>query len=104
MSRQLRTTLALSGSALKPVTPSWNNIAEKDAIRKERQASDYNKRHRVQAIPTRQEGEDVWMPDIKSRATIVETHPYRSYTLQTESGRAIRRNVRALRPLIPEQH
>ena len=76
MSRQLRTTLPLSGSALKQVTLYWNNVAEKDAIAKERQASDYNKRHRVQISLARQEGEDVWVLDIKSRATIVETHPY----------------------------
>ena len=55
-------------------------------------------------IPTRQEGEDVWGPDIKSWVTIVETHPYRSYTLQIESGRTIRRNVYALSPLLPERH
>ena len=104
MGRQLKTTLPLLGSALKPVTPCWNNVAEKDAIAKERQASDYNKRNRVQTIPARQEGKNVWVPDIKSQATIVETHPYCSYTLQTEIGRTIRRNVRALRLLLPEQY
>ena len=57
----------------------------------------------MQTIPARQEG-DVWVPDIYSRATIVEIHPYRSNTLQTESGRTIHRNVRALRPVLPEQH
>ena len=29
MGRQLRTTLTLLRSALKPVTPCWNNVAEK---------------------------------------------------------------------------
>ena len=77
--RLLKTTLSLPRSALKPVTPCWNNVAEKDAVAKERQASDYNIKHRVQAIPALQEGKDVWVPNINSRATIVETHPYRSH-------------------------
>ena len=75
MGRQLRTMFPLPGSALKPITPCWYSVAEKDAFAKERKTSDYNKRHRVQTIPTRQEGEDVWVPNIKSRAKIVETHP-----------------------------
>ena len=104
MGRQLKTTLPLLGSAFTPVTPCWNDVAEKDAIAKERQTFDYKKRHRVQTIPARQEGEDVLVPDIKSWATIIETLPYRSYRLQTESGRTIRRNERALRLLLPEQH
>ena len=40
MDRQLRTTLLLPRSALKPVTPCWNNVTENDAIVKERQTSD----------------------------------------------------------------
>ena len=44
------------------------------------------------------------MPDIQSRATIIEMHPYSSYTLRTDSGCVIRRNSRALRPLFPELH
>ena len=41
------------------------------------------------------------MSNIQSRATIIETHPHRSYTLLTVS---IRRNARALRPLLPKHH
>ena len=44
------------------------------------------------------------MPDIQSLATFIETHPRSSYTLRTVSGRLIRRNARALRPLLPEHH
>ena len=44
------------------------------------------------------------MPDIQSRATIIETHPHRSYTLRTDSGRVIRCNAHALHPLLLEHH
>ena len=44
------------------------------------------------------------MPDIQSRATIIETHSHSSYTLRTVSGRVISCNAHALRPLLPEHH
>ena len=66
--------------------------------------ANYDKLHRARKIPTRQQGEEVWVPDIQSRATIIETHPHRSYTLRTVSGRVICRNARALRPLLPEHY
>ena len=42
----------------------------------------------------------MWVPDIKSRATIVEPRPCRSYMLRAESSRTIYHNLRALRSLL----
>ena len=44
------------------------------------------------------------MPDIQPRATIIKTHPHRSYTLRTDSGCVIRCDAHALRPLLTEHH
>ena len=104
MGRQLRSTLPLTQSALKPSTPSQQTVAENDVVAKQQQAENYDKRHRARYIPTRQQGEEVWMPDIQSRATIIEMHPHRSYTLRTVCGRVNRRNACALCPLLPEHH
>ena len=40
----------------------------------------------MQTKQARQEGEDVWLPDIKSWSKIVETRLYHSYTQQNENG------------------
>ena len=104
MARQLRSTLPLTQSALKPSTPSQRTVAEKDAVAKQQQVANYDKRYRARNIPTRKQGQEVWVPDIQSRATIIETQPYRTYTLQTVRGRIIRRNARALHPLLPKHH
>ena len=104
MGRQLRSTLPLTQSALKPSTPPQQTVAEKDAVAKQQQAANYDKRHRARNIPTRQQEEEMWVPDIQLRATIIEMHPYRSYTLRTASSRVIRRNARALCHLLSENH
>lgn len=103
MGRQLRSTLPLTQKALQPSTPSQQAVAERDAEAKQQQAAAHDKRHRARPLPSRKEGEQVWVPDIKSRATITQAHPHRSYTLRADSGHIIRRNARALRPTLPEK-
>ena len=83
MGRQLRSTLLLTQSALKPSTPLQQTVAGKDTVAKQQQAANYDKRHRAHYIPMRQQGEEVWVHDIQFRAIINETHPHRSYTLRT---------------------
>ena len=62
MVRLLRLTLPLTQSALKPSTPSQQTVAEKDAVAKQQQAANYDKRHRARKIPMRQQREAVWVP------------------------------------------
>ena len=57
----------------------------------------------MQTIPARQEGEDVWVPDIKFQTTIVETSLPLIYAA-TESGRTICRNERAPPHLLSGQN
>ena len=52
MGRQLRSTLPPTQSSLKPSTPSQQTVAEKDAVAKQQQAANYDKRHRASNIPT----------------------------------------------------
>ena len=61
MGRQLRSTLPLIQSTLKPLTHSQQTVIEKDAVAKQQQAANYDKRHRARNIPTRKLGEDVWV-------------------------------------------
>ena len=50
MCRQLSSTLLLTLNALKPSTPSQQTVAEKNAVAKQQQVANYNKRHHARNI------------------------------------------------------
>ena len=77
------------------------SVVAKDHAAKQQQKSNYNKHHRTRSSAVKSIGEEVWIPDIRNRATIIEVLPYRSYLMRTQSGRVVRRNSRAIRPLLP---
>jgi hypothetical protein len=103
MGRQLRSTIPSTKEALTPATPNMKTVATKDSIAKQHQADNFNKRHRVQILLARQQGEEVWIPDLQCRATVIEALPHRSYILKTNGGHLVRRNARSLRTPLPEK-
>ncbi len=101
MGRQLRSTLPITTSALKPAIPDNVTVAENDHAAKQRQERNFNSRHRVRSPQPWQRGEEVWVPDLHTRATVIQSLPFRTYELLTSSGSKVRRNGRALRAPLP---
>ena len=102
MGRNLRTTLPSPASALKPALPDNSLVAESDRTAKQRQERDFNKRHRARSSSPRRVGEEVWVPDLNTKAVVTAVLPFRSYELRTSSGNIVRRNSRALRSPRPQ--
>ena len=90
MSRQLRLTVPTTTAALCPQIPDATELQQLDRKSKEQQATYFNKHHRTREQPSRQVGEEIWVPDLCSRATVTEVHPFRSYSLLLQNGHTIR--------------
>ena len=97
MSRQFRSTVPTITAALRPQTPDATELQQLDRKSKEQQAKYFNKRYRTRGQPSTQVGEEVLVPDLCSRATVTEVHPFLSYSLLLQNGLTIRRNGHALR-------
>ncbi len=101
MGRQLRSTVPVTSAALKPRTPNAAQLRHSDREEKEKQAANYNTRHRARDHAPWHVDDRVWVPDLHSEATVTKTLPYRCYELRTAANNIIRRNSRSLRPLLP---
>ena len=79
MGRQLRSTVPTTIAALRLQTLDATQLQLLDHKSKEQQAKYYTKRHRTREQPSRQVDEELWVPDLCSRATNTELHPFRSH-------------------------
>ncbi|CAN7942402.1 unnamed protein product, partial [Ixodes pacificus] len=79
------------------VRPDLKTVIRTDRRKREEQRRCFNKRHRARELRTLKVGDKVWVNDRKSEATVVaRAAKPRSYLLETDSGRQLRRNRRAL--------
>ncbi len=101
MGRQLRSTVPTTSASLQPSTPDVTKLQQLDRQAKERQAKNYNSRHRARNRAQWQVSDRVWVPDLLVEATVTQALPYRSYQLRTAANVIIRRNGRSLRHLLP---
>ena len=112
MGRRIRTTLPMLSKNLEPAWPDLEKVRECDNKAKESYSYHYNRRHGTRPLSELHPGDNVmtklddqkgWKP-----ATVVsQASTPRSYLIQTETQRLLRRNRKHLqdvpRPLIPEQ-
>jgi hypothetical protein len=101
MGRQLRSNVPTFRSILHPSTPDADAVQQRDNAIKARQTFYFNRRHRAKKGRQWAIGDQVWVPDLKTTATVIDILPFRSYKLRTTSGTTIRRNGRALRHTLP---
>ncbi len=83
MGRNIRTTLPVSPSTLKPAWPNLSTFKKKDKDLKEKQAKWYNKRHREQVKPVLETGQSVWIKNLPNPGRV--TNPAdtpRSYIVE----------------------
>ena len=101
MGRQLRSNVPTTTAALRPHTPDFTKLQQLDRKSKEQQAKYFDRRHCAREGRKWQVNYHVWIPDLKSEATVTNVLPYRSYQLRTAAGNSIRRNGRSLRTALP---
>ncbi|XP_068671618.1 uncharacterized protein [Montipora foliosa] len=97
MSRNLRTTVPVHSCKLKPEVIEPERLS-KDSELKQRQKENYDSRHRVHDLPPLTAGDQVYLPQMKTDATVRREYGERSYIVSTPNGQ-MRRNKRHLNSL-----
>ena len=98
MNRQLRSSVPIAPSPLKPAIPDYSAVEEKERKRQERQRSNYNEHRRARELSPLLPGDHVWIADQQTEGTIAQTSTPRSYQVATDTG-TLRRNRRHLNPI-----
>ena len=98
MSRQLRTTVPIVPSQLKPSVPDYTTVKAKDDMIKDRQKRNFDSHHGARELEPLSTGNKVWISDLKTHGTVEDNPQNRSYTVSTPNGQ-IRRNRRHLTKL-----
>ena len=76
---------------------------EKESRYREKQAENFNSRHKTSLLPQLQRGDDVWIRDQGRTGTVVDkSNSPRSYLVETEKG-VVRRNRSALTSTTPSK-
>jgi len=70
-------------------------LEEKEKKRQGRQRLNYNDRHRARELSPLLPGDHVWITDLQTEGTIVQSSTPRSYQVATDTG-TLRRNCRHL--------
>ena len=99
MGRRLRTTVPVLPSELNPALPDSGAVARTEEAKRKADAVNYNRRHRVRALRDLSSGEEVWVTDVKTPGTVLQSHSTpRSYLVDLPQG-VVRRNRQHLIPL-----
>lgn len=98
MGRRLQTKVPKLPEMLQPEWPSRRDFKKKDGEARRRQRNDFNRRHAARQLRPLSVGEDVWVQDVRCRATVLSPAKRpRSYVVETETG-VLQRNRRHLVP------
>ena len=97
MGRKLRTTVPILPSTLRRGGQKEKSFQERDRVVKKKQKMNFDRSHRARAAPLLAPGQPVWVKPSGAPGTVVQSFPFRSYEVQTPSGRQ-RRNRRYLVP------
>lgn len=101
MSQDLRTTVPVHPCKLKPEVIASERLNKKDSELKRRQKKNYDSRHRVHDLPPLTAGDQVYLPQMETYATVQREYGERSYIVSTPNGQ-VRRNKRHLNSLLKE--
>ena len=91
-SRKIRTTVPIVPMKLGPCK-HHSKVVQIESNRKEKQAVDYNKRHRSGRLVTLSVNDAVWVTDLRVYGHVVKVlDAPNSFSVRTERGSLIRRN------------
>jgi len=92
MGRRLRGTVPVLPDQLTPRWPDLTKCVQQRTARLEKNAKNFDHRHRVRSLRPLYPGEDVWIVDLQSYGSVVQRRPEpRSYDVQA-NGKTYRRN------------
>ena len=100
MSRRLRSTIPVHDRLLQPQLVDPTTLQSADDHQKQRQASNYDRRHRTSTLPPLHANQPVYISDRQESGTVLSQPAMRSYIIQTPSGQ-FRRNRRAIIAIPP---
>ena len=91
MSRNLRTTAPVHPCKLKPEVIEPERLGKKDSELKQRQEENYDSCHRVHEMPPLTAGDQVYHPQMKTKATVQREYGERSCIVSTPNGQVHRK-------------
>ena len=93
MGRNMRTMIPATTESYIPDWTYLPDFRQKRKAELEKQATHFNKRHRVRLVANLEYGDRVWITDVKRFGQIVNISPEpRSYVVKTADQRVFRRN------------
>lgn len=99
MGRKLKTRIPCHPDELIPKLPDYVKLYQREREYREKQAKDYNHRHRVVEGNDLSAGDKVWIPDLKTEGRVLGRHESpRSVIIKTDNS-SIRRNRRMTRKI-----
>ena len=96
MNRRLRTTVPTLGYNLHPSVPNYAQLRAMEQKDKQKQKTDFDRRHASRSLQQLMPGDQVWIDDRNLRGSVVKEYSPRSYLVDTERG-ILRRNRRQLK-------
>ena len=95
MNRRLRTRVPMVSSQLKSSIPDYASLRKKEQEMRRKQKSNFDSHHNARSLDILLPGEQVWVADQRTNATVEQQAAPRSYLVSTPRG-TLRRNRRHL--------
>eukprot|EP00731_Ephydatia_muelleri_P017556 Em0010g654a len=102
MNRRLRTTVPTLGYNLHPSVPNYAQLRAMEQKDKQKQKTDFDRRHASRSLQQLMPGDQVWIDDQNLRGSVVKEYSPRSYLVDTE--RAIVHNGGGVSSTDPVPH
>ena len=96
MGRKLRTSVPVITQQLNSKVPNNSQLRQKEHQQQEKQRQTFNKRHCVVISKPLKKGDNVWLPEMEKRGTVIKQKRIRSYLVQTDDGGVYQRNRKHL--------
>ena len=79
MGRKLRTSVPVEPKQLNPKVPNQSQLRQKEHQQREKQRLNFNKRHRAVISKPLKKGDNVWLPEMEKKGTVIKQKGTRSY-------------------------
>ena len=96
MGKRLRTTVPVMPQQLNPKLSNNSQLCLRENQQSEKQRENYNKLHRTVISKSIRKGDNVWIPEMEKRSTLIKQKGIRLYLVQTVDGSVYQRNHKHL--------